>query len=100
MVVDALDAAVPIFRALGEPSRGQITAALIECEGAATVGELQQAVNLPQSTVSRHLRILLDAGIVSVTRNGTQRIYHLDVQPEVLAAVEDLIAAVRACTIR
>ena len=97
MVADALNAAVPVFRALGEPSRALLVAALIEHQGAATVSELQQTVSLPQSTVSRHLRVLLDAGIVSVTRNGTQRSYRLDVQPEALAAVEGLTVAVRAC---
>ncbi|HMR48047.1 MAG TPA: metalloregulator ArsR/SmtB family transcription factor [Arachnia sp.] len=97
MVVDALNDALPIFRALGEPSRARIVAALIEREGAATVGQIQDAVGMPQSTVSRHLRILLDSRLLRVTRNGTQRSYHLDVQPEALAAVERLIAEVRAC---
>lgn len=97
MVSDALNAAIPVFRALGEPSRALIVASLIKRQGPSTVGELQRAVGLPQSTVSRHLRVLLDAGIVSVTRNGTQRSYRLDVQPDALAAVEGLTAAVRAC---
>lgn len=97
MFVDALNDALPVFRALGELSRARIVGALIEREGTATVGEIQEAVEMPQSTVSRHLRILLDAKLLRVTRNGTQRAYHLDVQPEALIAVEKLIAEVRAC---
>lgn len=97
MIAEVLNAAVPAFRALGEPSRALIIAALIEREGSATVGELQRAIEIPQSSVSRHLRVLLDAGLVRVTRNGTQRTYQLDVAEDVLAAVEGLTAAVRSC---
>lgn len=97
MVATALSTVVPVFRALGEPSRARIIAALIEREGAATVGQLQEDVKLPQSTVSRHLRVLLDAGILSSTRSGTQRIYRLDIQEHALATVEQLTARVRAC---
>ncbi len=97
MVIDTLNAALPIFRALGEPSRARIVVALIERDGTATVGQIQQAVDMPQSTVSRHLRILLDSKLLRVTRNGTQRTYHLDVQPDALTAVENLVAEVRAC---
>ena len=61
------------------------------------MGELQHDVELPQSTVSQHLRVLLDAGIVSATQSGTQRIYRLDVQEYALLAVEHLTAAVRTC---
>ena len=97
MITQTLDAAMPIFRALGEPSRARIVAALIERKGAATVGDLQETVEMPQSTVSRHLRVLLDAGIVSVTRNGAQRVYQLDVHRDALVAVETLVLAVRSC---
>lgn len=97
MIADSLNDLLPIFRALGEPSRTHIVTALIERGGAATVGQIQEAVGMPQSTVSRHLRILLDSKLLRVTRNGTQRSYRLDVQPEALAAIETLIAAVRTC---
>lgn len=97
MIVQTLNVAIPVFRALGEPSRALIVAALIERQGTATVGELQQVVDMPQSTVSRHLRVLLDAGLVSVTRSGVQRTYRLDVHPEALTAIEVLTTAVRTC---
>lgn len=97
MIADKLSMAIPVFRALGEPSRVRIVAALIERQGIATVGELQRAVELPQSTVSRHLRVLLEAELVSVSRDGTQRLYRLNVPAEVLGAIEALVAEVRAC---
>jgi DNA-binding transcriptional ArsR family regulator len=39
-------------------------------DGSATVGELQQATEASQQNVSKHLRVLLDAGFVSRTREG------------------------------
>ncbi|WP_223227703.1 ArsR/SmtB family transcription factor [Leifsonia xyli] len=97
MIADTLNAVVPVFRALGEPNRARLVAALIERSGSASVGELQHAVGLPQSTASRHLRVLLDAGIVSATHLGTQRIYSLGIQESALSAVESLTTAVRSC---
>lgn len=42
------------------------------------VGELCDIVQLPQSTVSRHLKVLADAGWLAVRRDGTSRLYQLD----------------------
>jgi len=42
------------------------------------VGELCDIVQLPQSTVSRHLKMLADGGWLSVRRDGTSRVYQLD----------------------
>ncbi|MBA2305948.1 MAG: helix-turn-helix transcriptional regulator [Acidobacteria bacterium] len=42
-----------------------------------TVGELGSVLQLPQSTVSRHLKTLLDAGWVTSRREGTSRYYTL-----------------------
>jgi ArsR family transcriptional regulator len=41
-----------------------------------TVSDLCATLQLPQSSVSRHLRVLLDRGWVSARRNGTRRLYH------------------------
>ena len=42
-----------------------------------TVSELCAALQLPQSTVSRHLKLLADAGLVQARREGTSRLYQL-----------------------
>ena len=42
------------------------------------VGELCDIVQLPQSTVSRHLKVLADAGWLAARRDGTSRLYQLD----------------------
>ncbi len=46
-----------------------------------TVGELQQIVRLPQSTVSRHLKTLVDCGWLGRRKEGTCGFYRLDLEP-------------------
>ena len=58
---------------LADPTRGRILLALEQHE--LTVGELCSVLGLPQSTVSRHLRVLADDGWVSTRQEGTSRFY-------------------------
>ncbi|MGK3208127.1 ArsR/SmtB family transcription factor [Amycolatopsis sp. MEPSY49] len=97
MIHDALTTALPVLRAIGEETRVRIIGVFLERGGSATVGEIQTALGLPQSTVSRHLRILLDAHLVTVSRAGAQRVYRLDVPADALDALDDLVAEVRRC---
>ncbi|HYY88470.1 MAG TPA: metalloregulator ArsR/SmtB family transcription factor [Chloroflexota bacterium] len=61
------------FRCLGEPMRIK----LLDClrDGEATVGELQQATGASQQNVSKHLGLLLNAGMVSRAKRGTASVY-------------------------
>lgn len=61
--------------ALADPTRGRILLALERHELA--VGELAVALQLPQSTVSRHLKTLVDAGWVAMRAEGASRRYRL-----------------------
>jgi DNA-binding transcriptional ArsR family regulator len=97
MIQDALRTALPVLRALGEETRVQLVGVFLDRGGSATVGELQAALGLPQSTVSRHLRILLDARLLAVSRSGPHRIYRLDVPAVALDALDALVTEVRAC---
>lgn len=68
----------PLFgrlAALSDPIRARLLAALERHE--LTVGELHRALQLPQSTVSRHLRALADAGWVSSREDGTSNHYRI-----------------------
>jgi ArsR family transcriptional regulator len=68
----------PLFgrlAALSDPIRARLLAALERHE--LTVGELHRALQLPQSTVSRHLRALADAGWVSSREDGTSNLYRI-----------------------
>jgi len=71
------------FTVLAEPTRRRILDALAEAE--ANVGALVDALALPQPTVSKHLRVLRDAGFVACRTHAQQRIYR--VEPEPLQAV-------------
>ncbi|HEY0779108.1 MAG TPA: metalloregulator ArsR/SmtB family transcription factor [Gemmatirosa sp.] len=69
--MDVLDS----LAALADPVRGRLLLALERHELA--VGELAATLQLPQSTVSRHLKTLVDAGWVAARADGPSRRYHL-----------------------
>lgn len=87
------------MNALGDPTRARL-ASLVE-QAELSVGELCSVLQLPQSTVSRHLKLLLDAGWVAVRTEGTNRLYRLatsDLEPGsrgLWAIVRETLAASR-----
>lgn len=90
----ALQAASSLFRGLGDPSRLAILSHLLL--GEHRVVELTEHLGLAQSTVSAHLRCLLDCGLVELRPVGRASVYSVSVAPEVLAvlvAAERLLAA-------
>ena len=64
------------LNALGDPSRRRLLEILQS--GERTVGQLTDAVDVTQSAVSQHLRVLHDAGLVDVRAQGTRRLYRVD----------------------
>ncbi len=66
---------VRVFRALGHESRLEITRALWNQE--LCVADLRERVGASMSTVSQHLAVLKNAGIVDSTKRGNQVIYRL-----------------------
>ena len=63
------------MRALGEPTRIRLARLLIA--GAKPVTELCETLNVTPYNVSKHLRVLKEAGLVEVKKLGQQRIYSL-----------------------
>lgn len=63
------------FDALGDPSRRAILELLVS--GDRSVREVADAVPISRPAVSRHLRLLKDAGLVDEERRGTRSIYRL-----------------------
>lgn len=63
------------FRVLGEPMRITLLDRLRD--GDATVGELQEALGASQQNVSKHLGVLLNAGMVSRAKAGTSSRYSI-----------------------
>ena len=67
------------FESLADPTRRRIVAALRE--GERPVGDIVRKAGVHQSGVSRHLRILHQAGFVSVRPDGQRRLYALRPEP-------------------
>ena len=72
------------FEALGDPNRREILRLL--SSGDKPVHEIAAALPISRPAVSRHLRLLKDAGMVAEHPHGTRRIYHL--QEEGMRAVQ------------
>ena len=95
-----LEPAARLFRTLGEPARLAILSHLFL--GEHNVRQLTEHLGLSQSTVSAHLRCLLDCGLVQVRAVGRASVYSLAVGSEVLevlAAAERLLAVTGAAVV-
>jgi DNA-binding transcriptional ArsR family regulator len=79
------------FDVLAEPQRRRILDLLRD--GERPVGELVDRLEISQPGVSKHLRVLRDAGLVSVRPEGQRRWY--GVRPEALAEVDRWLAPYR-----
>lgn len=66
------------FRALGDASRVLILNQLAVARGPMTVGEIVDALDIGQSTVSHHLKLLAETGFVLVERRGTASLYRVN----------------------
>lgn len=74
----ATGAFVALLRAMADPMRLRLVRLLEQPEHAGlNVGELAHILRLPQSTVSRHLKMLCETGIAGVQREGTSMLYRL-----------------------
>ena len=80
-----------VFEILAEPTRRRVLDLLREQER--TVGELVDALEMSQPAVSKHLRVLRDAGLVEARVDAQRRIYAL--RPEPLADVDAWLAPYR-----
>jgi len=84
------DSAGDPFEALGDGNRRQILRIL--SEGDKPVHEIADAMSISRPAVSRHLRLLKDAGLVAEHAEGTRRIYHL--RQHGLQAVEETLRGI------
>lgn len=76
MVVDQLS---EVFGALSDPTRRAILLRLME--GDANVAELAAPFRVSQPAISRHLKVLERAGLISRRRRATARLSHLEAEP-------------------
>lgn len=68
-----------VFQTLADPTRRRIVEALLD--GEQSVSDLVDRVDIQQPGVSRHLRILGEAGFVTARAEGTRRLYSLRPEP-------------------
>ena len=68
-----------IFEIIAEPNRRAILGLLASSQH--SVGEIERQLHMPQPTVSKHLRVLRDAGFVESTVDAQRRLYRLNPEP-------------------
>jgi DNA-binding transcriptional ArsR family regulator len=86
-----IEHALAVFAVLAEPNRRRILDLLREEERA--VGDLVSALGISQPGVSKHLRVLRDAGLVEARTDAQRRIYRLRTEP--LRAMDAWLAPYR-----
>jgi DNA-binding transcriptional ArsR family regulator len=68
-----------VFAALGDPTRLRIVSRLGE-QGRLSIARLTRGTRMTRQAVTKHLRVLEDAGIVRNTRQGRENVYELDAE--------------------
>ncbi len=81
-----------VLSALADQSRRTLLAALVD--GPASAGELAALLPISRPGVSRHLRVLREAGLVEVRQEAQRRLY--DLRPQPLAEVDAWLGPYRA----
>jgi DNA-binding transcriptional ArsR family regulator len=80
-----------IFQVIAEPNRRAILSLLVSSEQ--SVGEIERRLRMPQTAVSKHLRVLREAGFVESTVDAQRRLYRL--KPEPLQEIDMWLAQFR-----
>jgi DNA-binding transcriptional ArsR family regulator len=80
-----------VFEIIAEPNRRAILSLLVASQQ--SVGEIERQLRMPQPTVSKHLRVLREAGFVESTVDAQRRLYRL--KPEPLQELDAWLAPFR-----
>src|ERR1700752_2648158 len=80
------------FEIIAEPNRRAILTMLASSQQS-SVGEIERQLRMPQTTVSKHLRVLREAGFVESTVDAQRRLYRL--KPEPLQELDAWLAQFR-----
>jgi ArsR family transcriptional regulator len=89
--LEASEAHVEAFKALAHLTRLQVFFFLVRAQGEVSVGEIQEAVEVPGPTLSHHLDVLRRAGLVE-SRKQERYIYYT-VRPEMVTGLVRLLTA-------
>jgi DNA-binding transcriptional ArsR family regulator len=80
-----------VFEIIAEPNRRAILSLLVPSQQ--SVGEIERQLGMPQPAVSKHLRVLREAGFVESTVDAQRRLYRL--KPEPLQEIDAWLAQFR-----
>jgi DNA-binding transcriptional ArsR family regulator len=80
-----------VFEVIAEPNRRAILSLLVLSQQ--SVGEIERQLGMPQPAVSKHLRVLREAGFVESTVDAQRRLYRL--KPEPLQEIDAWLAPFR-----
>jgi DNA-binding transcriptional ArsR family regulator len=80
-----------VFEIIAEPNRRAILSLLVSSQQ--SVGAIERQLRMPQTTVSKHLRVLREAGFVESTVDAQRRLYRL--KPEPLQELDAWLAPFR-----
>jgi DNA-binding transcriptional ArsR family regulator len=80
-----------VFEVIAEPNRRAILSLLLASEQ--SVGDIERQLRMSQPAVSKHLRVLREAGVVESTVDAQRRLYRL--KPEPLQEIEAWLAPFR-----
>jgi ArsR family transcriptional regulator len=86
----------PMFKALGDPVRLRLISMIAAAAPEACVCDLTPAFDLSQPTISHHLKVLREAGLVDCERRGTWVWYWI--RPEVLRTLAGLLGGAPAAS--
>ncbi len=89
--------AVTLFRALADPTRLEIFALIAARPEPICVCDIVTHFELRQPTISHHLKVLREAGLVTATRRGTWSHYAADSRG--VAAAREVVATILSCDI-
>ena len=78
-VVRYISSVESVFEIIAEPNRRAILSLLISSQQ--SVGEIERQLGMPQPAVSKHLRVLREAGFVESTVDAQRRLYRLKMEP-------------------
>ncbi len=93
-LADRLSSCSRMLTAIGDETRQHLIVEMLKmgnCTGV-RVGEITEKTNLSRPAVSHHLRIMKDAGIVKVRKEGTKNYYYFDPEME---AFEQLVSTLQ-----
>jgi DNA-binding transcriptional ArsR family regulator len=89
--VEYIQGVESVFEIIAEPNRRAILSLLVLSQQ--SVGEIERQLRMPQPTVSKHLRVLREAGFVESMVDAQRRLYRL--RPEPLQEVDAWLAPFR-----